>query len=62
MNVASRMESHGVAGGIRVTDATREVLGDRYVFESRGEIDVKGRGLLEVYLLRGRRGREGETR
>ena len=44
-------------GCIQVTDATREALEDRYVVESRGEIDVKGRGMLEVFMLRGRKDR-----
>jgi len=51
VNVASRMESSGIAGRIQVTEATYILLRDRYTFEERGEIEVKGKGLMNVYLL-----------
>jgi class 3 adenylate cyclase len=52
VNTASRMESHGVAGRIQVTEAVYRRLRDRYRFEERGEIEVKGKGRIRVYLLR----------
>jgi class 3 adenylate cyclase len=55
VNVASRMESHGVVGGIQVTRAVRDALHDQYVFEARGSIDVKGKGPMAAYLLCARR-------
>jgi adenylate cyclase len=51
VNTASRMESHGVAGRIQVTEATYRRLRDRYRFEDRGETDVKGKGRIRTYLL-----------
>ena len=54
VNTASRMESHGVAGRIQVTEATYRHLRDRYRFEERGEVEVKGKGRLRTYLLIGR--------
>jgi class 3 adenylate cyclase len=54
VNTASRMESHGLPGHIQVTAATYERLRDRYRFEERGEIEVKGKGRLPAYLLVGR--------
>lgn len=54
VNTASRMESHGVIGRIQVTEATYRHLRDRYRFEDRGEIEVKGKGRLQTYLLVGR--------
>ena len=54
VNTASRMESHGLPGRIQVTEATYERLRDRYRFEERGEIEVKGKGRLPAYLLVGR--------
>jgi adenylate cyclase len=51
MNVASRMESHGLPGHIQVSAATRERLHDRYTFTDRGIIDVKGKGPMRVFLL-----------
>jgi PAS domain S-box-containing protein len=54
VNVASRMESQGVDGAIQVTDATYELLRDKYLFEERGVISVKGKGDMTTYLLTGR--------
>jgi class 3 adenylate cyclase len=55
VNVASRMESQGVPGGIQVTQATYEQLKDKYVFQERGAIEVKGKGKMTTYLLTGRK-------
>ena len=54
VNTASRMESHGEPGRIHVTDAVRRSLGDRWRFEARGPIEVKGKGVMETYFLLGR--------
>jgi class 3 adenylate cyclase len=54
VNTANRMESHGVAGKIQVTIATYERLKDKYIFEERGIIDVKGKGEMQTYFLMGR--------
>ncbi len=54
VNTASRMESHGVPGGIHVTEATYEILKDKYAFEERGVIDVKGKGPMKTWLLKAR--------
>jgi class 3 adenylate cyclase len=54
VNTASRLESHGLAGRIQVSQATYRLLSDRYAFEDRGEIDVKGKGRVAAYLLVGR--------
>ena len=55
VNIASRMESHGLAGCIQVTEATYECLKEQYLFEQRGVIEVKGKGLMTTYLLTGKR-------
>ncbi len=55
VNVASRMESQGVAGGIQVTAATYAILKDKYVFEKRDAIAVKGKGEMITYGLTGRK-------
>ncbi len=55
VNSASRMESQGLAGHIQVSEATYRRLGDKYEFEDRGEIEVKGKGRRRAYLLMGRR-------
>jgi class 3 adenylate cyclase len=51
VNLASRMESHSLPGKIQVTTATYQLLEDRYQFEPRGLIQVKGRGEMETYFL-----------
>ena len=51
VNTASRMESHGVPGKINVTEAVRIKLKEHFKFESRGEIDVKGKGKIKSYFL-----------
>jgi class 3 adenylate cyclase len=55
VNTASRMESHGLPGHVHVTEETQRRLMDTYLFEERGEIDVKGKGLMRTYYLVGRR-------
>jgi len=54
VNTASRMESHGVSGRIQVTDSTRQRLGEPFLLEERGVIDVKGKGAMHTWLLNGR--------
>jgi adenylate cyclase len=55
VNMASRMESEGVAGSIQMGQATYELIKDAYVCEARGLIPVKGRLAMETYLLISRR-------
>ncbi|MFN3649919.1 MAG: adenylate/guanylate cyclase domain-containing protein [Armatimonadota bacterium] len=55
VNMASRMETHGVTGGIQVSAETRRRLGERYQFEHRPGLQIKGRGEMDAYLLVGRR-------
>jgi adenylate cyclase len=51
VNTASRMESGGVAGCIQVTDRTYRRLRDRYRFQRRGPVQVKGKGQLVTWFL-----------
>ncbi len=55
VNIASRMESQGLPGKIQVTTAAYHLLKQQFDLESRGLIDVKGKGQMECYLLIGRR-------
>ncbi|MEG3987403.1 adenylate/guanylate cyclase domain-containing protein [Microcoleus sp. S28C3] len=55
VNVASRMESQGLPGYIQVTAAIYELLKDRYLFEERGAIPVKGKGDMIAYWLKGKK-------
>ena len=54
VNTASRMESHGVAGCIQVTERTYQRLRDGYRFQRRGPIQVRGMGELVTWFLLGR--------
>ena len=51
VNTASRMESHSLPGRVQVSAATRALLGDRFDFEPRGSIEVKGKGMMETFFL-----------
>ncbi|MDJ0633940.1 MAG: adenylate/guanylate cyclase domain-containing protein [Xenococcaceae cyanobacterium MO_188.B29] len=54
VNIAYRMESHGVPNSIQVTASTYQLLKDKYTFQPRGTIEVKGRGEMSTYFLVGR--------
>ncbi len=60
VNTASRMESHGSAGMIQVTEATYQRLRARYTFSGPRMIEVKGRGQMPVYCLQGRLASNGD--
>lgn len=54
VNIASRMESHGVPGCIQVSPMTYHRLRDKYYLEKRGVINIKGKGEMITYFLIGR--------
>jgi adenylate cyclase len=51
VNVASRMESQGAQGQIRVTKFVRDALAHNYVFEGPFRVELKGKGQLDVWRL-----------
>ncbi|MGK7905007.1 MAG: adenylate/guanylate cyclase domain-containing protein [Hormoscilla sp.] len=53
VNIASRMESHGIAGYIQVSEATYEHLKENFRCKPRGAIEVKGKGEMLTYILIG---------
>ncbi|MBE9097399.1 adenylate/guanylate cyclase domain-containing protein [Tychonema sp. LEGE 07203] len=53
VNIASRMESHGLSWRIQVSETTYHLLEHKYLFQERGIIDVKGKGRMKTYLLVG---------
>ncbi len=54
VNIASRMESHGLPGSIQVSEDTYQLLEKFYQFEERGSITIKGKGEMKTYFLLGR--------
>jgi class 3 adenylate cyclase len=54
VNTASRMESHGMAGCIQVTERTYQRLRNGYRFQRRGPIQVRGMGEMVTWFLVGR--------
>lgn len=52
VNIANRMESHGIAGSIQVCEASYQLLKDKYLLEKRGLIQVKGKGEMMTYILK----------
>ena len=57
VNIASRMESSGVAGRIHVTEKIQKKLQEEFLFEVRGMTDLKGMGLMKTYFLNAKNGR-----
>ncbi|PTQ90182.1 class 3 adenylate cyclase [Agitococcus lubricus] len=51
VNTASRMESHGQAGRIQISQETRIRLAEDFKTEYRGVIDVKGKGEMATWWL-----------
>jgi adenylate cyclase len=51
VNVASRMESSGVEGRIQVPQQVYERLNEQFVFELRGDVEIKGKGVMRTWFL-----------
>jgi class 3 adenylate cyclase len=54
VNIASRMESHGLPGTIQLSEASRRLLDGKYRLHHRGTIEVKGKGAMDTWLLEGK--------
>ena len=52
VNVASRMESAGAPGEINISSSTYEVVREFFECESRGALEAKGKGAMEMYFVR----------
>ena len=57
VNTAARMESHGLPGLSQMTEEMYNVIGGlgKFEIEDRGIIDVKGKGDMHTYILKGRK-------
>lgn len=54
VNLASRMESHGMVDKIQVSETTYQQIKDHFQLEERGLIPIKGRGEINTYFLIGK--------
>jgi len=52
VNVAARMEQLGLPGQIQVTKEVIDNAGGAFSFECRGQLTVKGKGVMDTYLLK----------
>ena len=53
VNMAARLESHGLPGKIQVTGSLKQILEHDFTFEKRGTVDIKGVGATETWFLTG---------
>jgi adenylate cyclase len=51
VNIASRMESHGLGNAVQITQTTYELIKNEFVCEPRGTVNVKGKGEMAVWLV-----------
>lgn len=52
VNVASRLESSGLAGEVQVSEATVAAMGEGFDIHARGEVELKGKGMVLAFLVR----------
>ena len=45
------MESHGRPGYVQVSEVTKKLLEDKYLFEPMGVIDIKHSAPMPTYLV-----------
>lgn len=53
VNLASRMESHAEPGSIQVSAASRARLAAAFRLRYRGEVEMKGKGATQTWILEG---------
>ncbi|HAS41166.1 MAG TPA: adenylate cyclase [Microscillaceae bacterium] len=51
VNIASRMESSGEINKINISEPTYQLIKDYFKCKSRGEIYVKGKGIMNMYFV-----------
>jgi len=52
VNTAQRIEAHGQVGEVCVSAAVRAALPSRYAAESAGVVEMKGKGQVELFVIR----------
>jgi len=52
VNTASRMQSHSLPGEIQISQITYDLIKDEFDCEPRGAVQVKGKGEMDVWLVK----------
>lgn len=55
VNMASRMEAYGQQGRIQVSSTTYKILNKEFEFEKIADVEIKGKGVMDVYLWTGKK-------
>lgn len=53
VNIASRFEASGHPEKIHITQDVKNILGNEYLYEDCGKIEIKGKGMMHSYFLLG---------
>ncbi len=51
VNTAARMEQNSKPGKVNISEATYHLIKEDFTFESRGKIETKGKGAMEMYFV-----------
>ena len=51
VNIAARMEQHGMPGKVNISQTTYELVKDKFTCTYRGEIEAKNKGVLKMYFV-----------
>ncbi len=54
VNTASRMETFGEEGKVNISESTYALVKEHFTCTSRGPIEVKGKGMVDMYFVEGR--------
>lgn len=58
VNIASRMESSGEIGRINISEATYALISDQFTCQSRGKVEAKNKGALDMYFVQSPKNQE----
>eukprot|EP00928_Gymnodinium_smaydae_P073680 TRINITY_DN5683_c0_g1_i3.p1 TRINITY_DN5683_c0_g1~~TRINITY_DN5683_c0_g1_i3.p1 ORF type:complete len:1153 (+),score=225.49 TRINITY_DN5683_c0_g1_i3:141-3599(+) len=61
INTAARMMQKGVTGKLQFGEVTKQLLPDYVEVDKRGPIEMKGKGRMDVYLLRSDQSGDGDA-
>ncbi|MEJ2162819.1 MAG: adenylate/guanylate cyclase domain-containing protein [Robiginitalea sp.] len=61
VNIASRMESYSEPGHINISENTYQLVKDHFICEYRGKVNVKNKGMMNMYFVKEALGGSEET-